>query len=90
MQIITVNGVDYVEREVNTKHNASMSKYVSAMLGIYALSMTFNNQFKNSKGEAPNVNIIEEFKLIQKKESNLSRSEREWVIRQFNKKFKTL
>ena len=38
----------------------------------------------------PNVNIITEFELIQKKQSKLSKSNRDWVIRQFNKYYKEI
>jgi hypothetical protein len=38
--------------------------------------------------ERPEVDLICEFRLIQEKRSKLSRSDREWVVRQFNSKFK--
>lgn len=88
MQTISINGVDYIERELTGKPNTNMSAYTSAMLTLYA-SMAMFNPYQNKilKGEKPKVNIIQEFELIQQKKSKLSRSEREWVIKQFNKRF---
>ena len=37
--------------------------------------------------ERPDVNIIEEYGLIQQKKSNLTRSQREWVISVFEQNF---
>lgn len=36
----------------------------------------------------PNVNIVKEFELIQNKKSNLSKSNREWVVWKFNRTYK--
>jgi hypothetical protein len=37
--------------------------------------------------EMPHVNIIEEYGLIQQKKSNLSRSQRDWVVHTFERNF---
>ena len=38
--------------------------------------------------QRPNVNLVEEYKLIQQKKSNLSKSDRDWVEHQFNRRYK--
>ena len=40
--------------------------------------------------EYPQVDILDEFELIQKKQSKLSKSNREWVVKQFNKMYKEI
>lgn len=40
---------------------------------------------KNFK--APNVDIISEYELIQKKQSKLTKSKRDWVVFQFERNF---
>jgi hypothetical protein len=83
---IEINGLKYRQKEQNKSQIArqsSMSIMLSSMammLGDYGVS---KRERKN-----PKVNIIEEFKLIQEKKSNLSRKDREWVVFQFNRNFK--
>jgi len=38
----------------------------------------------------PNVDIITEFELIQLKKSKLSKSNRDWVVQEFNKHYKLI
>jgi hypothetical protein len=75
-----INGIEYVERQ-NTS-----SKNVKIMLPFMALAMMIggNSFAQTSKHE---YDLVNEFKLIQDKKSNLSRSEREHVIRLFNRKY---
>ncbi len=63
------------------------------MLGMLAMAEAMHNLSfggSNYSRQRPSVNIIEEFRLIQQKKSKLSRSDRDWVIRQFNRNFREI
>ena len=63
------------------------------MLGMLAMAGVMHNLSfggSNYSRQRPSVNIIEEFRLIQQKKSKLSRSDRDWVIRQFNRNFREI
>ena len=80
-----VNGKKYVpiERE---RTNPTMSRMMLMAMAFSSIDPLSHIKTR----EAPNVNLIEEFSLIQQKKSKLSRSDREWVINQFNRNFKEL
>jgi GTPase SAR1 family protein len=40
--------------------------------------------------QRPEVDIVSEFKLIQQKKSNLSRSNRDWVVSQFHSRYEEI
>lgn len=40
--------------------------------------------------QRPSVDLVQEFELIQKKQSKLSRSDRNWVVKEFNKRYKEI
>lgn len=40
--------------------------------------------------QRPDVDIVSEFALIQQKKSNLSRSQRDWVVSQFHSRYKAV
>lgn len=84
---IEINGVKYTERIVNKKHTANIAAFASILI---ATSQMCFAQSQSLKGSPPEVNIILEFELIQKKKSKLSKSEREYVVRTFNKRFKAI
>jgi len=88
MNTITINGVEYTEREKSKSATYSIIKMMSVYLAM--MSDLTIKQTKSLKGANPDVNIIWEFELIQQKKSNLQRSQRDWVIREFNKRFKAI
>jgi len=66
---------------------------------IKQVDATFNKKlfipigydFDDKKERAhPKVDLVTEFKLIQQKQSNLSKWERDWVVLEFNKRFKKI
>ena len=84
MELI-INGIEYEAIPKKSTQHTGMSAYLSFMLGIYGGMFTSN---KPKTKSLPTPNIIGEFELIQNKKSNLSRSEREMVIREFNRHFR--
>jgi len=86
---VEVNGVKYESIE---RQGPKMSKSVASVMmmaqamggGLPGLGM--GKQYNGPQG----VNIVEEYGLIQKKESRLSRREREWVVWKFESTFKKI
>lgn len=84
MQEIEINGKKYVpiKKEKKPKSNVKLG-YLLAVYG--GITLDFSNSYKNKK-----IDIVKEFELIQQKKSKLSRSQRDAVERDFNKKYKEL
>ena len=80
---IEINGVKYRKKEQPKKK--SMSKTMDAML-MMASAFEYVNPYSTPKNpkEQPKIDIIKEYGLIQQKRSNLSRSQRDWVVYRFN------
>ena len=73
---LIIDGVTYVKRQDN-KPTGVPSK-------LFAITAMFGGlDYGLPKRQRPNVNIETEFALIQQKKSNLSKSDRDWVERQF-------
>jgi hypothetical protein len=95
--IISINGVKYSLKEepkIN-KENFSFNKnnpIKNILLSTVYLSYLANIDFekKYTRKLPDNINIVEEFCLIQLKKSKLSRWEREEIIRIFEKKFEKI
>jgi hypothetical protein len=79
--MIEVNGEQYIQREIKP-----MGRYPK-IYQLLALSAMMGGYGGPREPERPKVNIVEEYELVLKKQSKLSRSQREWVVRQFNKNF---
>lgn len=77
---IDINGTTYKPKK-QPKQSAKMSKLMLMALMFGGLDSGLKSR------KRPQVDIIEEFKLIQKKESKLSRNDRDWVVFQFHKRF---
>lgn len=78
--IFEINGESYKERPQST--------FIGNSLLYAALFLTtFGGYGFNNTKERPEVDLIEEYKLILQKKSSLSRSNREYIIREFNKRF---
>jgi len=83
MNTIEINGRTYKERVIDSP---KMSKTLNTiMLMAYGFGMP---QIKHNRH--PNINIVKEFELIQQKKSNLSKSKRDWVERQFHSNFEEI
>lgn len=82
---IEINGIKYHKREISTpKISKGLSK-------VALMAMAFGGYDNNSyQRKRPNVNIVEEFKLIQLKQSKLCRDDRDWVVHTFNKLYKQI
>ena len=81
--MITINGTSYTERE-QPKPSRSSSKLLMMAAAFGGMGMDFKTR------QRPNVNLEEEFELIQNKQSKLSKSDREWVVSTFNYKYKQM
>lgn len=82
-EIIEVNGIKYISKE---QKQPKMSK---SLLSLFAMGMMMGgNIFGGTKEpKKPNVDIVKEYGLIQNKKSTLTRSQRDWVVWQFEKTF---
>ena len=81
---IEINGIKYQQKEQPKRK--PMSKTMTAMLMMASAFITLDPCSKKPK-EQPKVDIIKEYGLIQQKKSNLSRSQREWVVWQFERNY---
>lgn len=81
---IEINGVKYQQKEQPKRK--PMSKTMATMLMMASAFGALDPYAKKPK-EHPIVDIIKEYGLIQQKKSNLSKSQRDWVVWQFEKHF---
>lgn len=84
---IEIDGLKYRQKLTNNKPKI----YGKSFMMLYGMAMMFSGQgsvgSSKKQSEPPRVNIVEEYKLIQAKKSRLSRNDRDWVVRQFNREF---
>lgn len=83
-----INGVKYSKKQNEEKKPMPSGAMKIAMIGMMlggmdALGSTYQK-------ERPNVNIIQEYAKIQRKESNLSRNDRDWVVRVFERNYEKI
>lgn len=88
-EIVIIDGVKYVRREQERPRSRSGSRMLTTMMAM-ATMMGGDIGMSSSKKERPTVNLPEEYALIQAKKSHLSKSDRDWVVRQFEKNYKKL
>lgn len=90
---IEINGIKYRQKEQPPKRNLPQSKTLMMLMTMAAMADGFGMfgvpAYKKEK-EMPKVDIIKEYELIQQKKSNLSRSQRDWIIWQFEKNFEPI
>ena len=84
MNTIEINGKYYQQKPSST---TQMSGKLQAML-LMSMAMTTMVGGGGYGRKRPQVDIIEEYKLIQQKKSKLSKSDRDWVKYQFRKNFR--
>jgi hypothetical protein len=81
---IEINGILYQQKE--QPKAKPMNKMMTTMLMMASAYSSLDPYAKKPK-ETPNVDVVREYELIQLKKSNLSKSQRDWVIRQFEEHF---
>ena len=79
-ETVNINGVEYARTTAEPK---AISPNVERSISLAA--KTYGRQYERNR---PNVDIVEEFKLVQDKKSKLGRSDRDWVENTFHKMFK--
>ena len=82
---IEINGIKYRQKEQPKRK--PMSKTLMAMMVMAEMAEGYGMGGSSRQKETPNVDIVKEYELIQQKKSNLSKSQRDWVIWQFEKNF---
>ena len=81
---LEINGVKYRQKEQQKRN--PMGKTMTTLLMMASVFDSLDPYAKKPK-ETPNVDIVKEYGLIQQKKSNLSKSQRDWVVWQFEKNF---
>lgn len=77
--VIEINEIKYRRREQKPLSRGA-SKMMMMAMAIGGVSYGGSNY----KRPRPNVDLVEEYKLILQKKSQLGRSDRDWVVNQFN------
>lgn len=87
--IVTVLGEKYqsVERAV-APATKKLTELLIPVLGVFAFLPQHFDTGPRKREKVLRVDIVSEYELILQKKSKLSRSERDLVVRQFNKTFK--
>ena len=85
---LEINGIKY--KKIEKQPKKQLSKGMTKVLMMAAMFGGLDECNKSSFKNRPNVNIIDEFELIQNKKSKLSMANRDWVVFQFNKLFKQI
>lgn len=84
---IEINGTKYQKRETTApKSSGRLNSIMAATMmmgGMYNLGNSYSRP-------NPNVDLVEEYKLVQEKKSKLGKRDREWVIWAFNKTYKAI
>lgn len=87
---LIIGGIGYVRHDEATRQAYNRLAGIESLIAQMSVCYPLPKGNRTGPSNPPKVNIISEFELIQQKKSNLSRSEREWVVKQFNKAFKRL
>jgi hypothetical protein len=82
---IEINGVKYQQKEQPKRK--PMSKSLMTLFFMAEMAGSFGMGGGSSQKETPNVDVVKEYGLVQQKKSNLSKSQRDWVVWQFEKNF---
>lgn len=83
-EIIEINGQRY--RQVERRQPPKRASVIRAMASVLALTgeMGFGGTYRRKR---PQVDIVQEYGRIQRKESKLSRNDRDWVCQVFKENF---
>ena len=84
---LEINGIKYAKIEKQPKKQMSRS-----MANVLMIASMFGglDDIGGKTRQRPNIDLVEEFELVQKKASKLSRNDREWVVFQFNQRYKQI
>lgn len=88
METLEINGIQYQVKKQSSKPR--MSRHLSMVVQIAQMFSGFQGTRTSSGGKVEGygmVEIVREVALIQKKKSNLTKSQRDWCEYQFNKVF---
>jgi len=86
--IVKVNGIQY--QSVDEPKCKPMSRFMAAALmmgGVYGIS---SSKPTKCGPDASSIDYIKEYELIKNKQSKLSRAQRDYVVRYFEKHFKPI
>lgn len=86
---IDINGTKYIKREQKSKGTSLMNSRIGIFIGM-AMMMGGSSQTKRKSDSLVNIDIVEEFRLIQNKKSNLSANQRKVVVNRFHRLYKLL
>lgn len=85
MNTIEINGIKYQQKE--QERRKPMSKTLMALMVMSEMANGYGMYGNSKPKENPKVDIVKEFGLIQQNKSKLSKSERDWVVWQFERNF---
>jgi hypothetical protein len=86
MNEFEINGTKYSKQ--NAQKSRRLPPMLMGMMMMVEMAYAPNiEERKTRKENQPKINIIEEYGLIQQKNSKLSRSQREWVTKTFERNF---
>lgn len=85
MNTFEIDGIRYREKEKSPKRYSKSLSRLMLMAAAFSSLDPYAPKPKNF--ETPNVDIISEYELIQKKQSKLTKSKRDWVVFQFERNF---
>ena len=85
MNTFEIDGIKYREKEKQQNRFPKTMSRLMLMASAFAALDPYSPKQKTF--EAPDVNIISEYELIQKKQSKLTKSKRDWVVWQFERNF---
>lgn len=84
--ILEINGVKYLKNE-EPERKLGMSSKMTTLLAM-GIAMCGDIGFGGGyTRKRPNVDIVEEYGLIQQKKSKLSKNDRDWVVYNFESNY---
>lgn len=89
-EIVDINGVKYVRKEKERPRSRSGSRMLTTMMAMATMMGGVHGMTSGRDTSPPAVDVPEEYALIQLKKSNLSKAQREWVVRNFEANYKKL
>ena len=90
MEVFEINGKTYekIVKDPQQKKSHGSSRMMSMLMPYMMMASMMYGGGSAKEKSRPDVDIVEEFALIQQKKSKLSKSERDWVEKMFHKNFK--
>ena len=90
-EIIVINGISYepIPQSKPKRYNTKMASIMAMTSFMYPV-IDYGGGSRNKEYTGPRVDIVEEFKLIQNKQSKLSKRDRDWVVHKFNQLYRVV